>query len=323
MSEKQSSQEEIKAGDILKAVQTIQDATVKLAKQDETLQKICNEIKNSESQKGCDFVAIQLIQRDQNVIGTVSGTNWTGIAKHYLDVDPKLRDIQADIVKTGQMEIIAGWDARFDEWLYKKYEHFRLARIFMPIIIVKDSDGGNVHSIENWDEPKDWMDFVDYDWFQSEKKSDSKQEAQCTILTMGKQLSNVQTEIIGTVEVAYRNPESPIEPKTAIALAKEFSEKAVQIYETHLCHVLEVIAGKAIKIVGAAASSLLFRPQKSSSDEKFINYFTEVFAGKDGKKFLQTCPPRSNGIGITAIQEKKTQFVRDTDTDPAFHPEAN
>ena len=121
---------------ILKAVQKIQKATVKLAKQDETLQEICNEIKNSESQKGCDFVAIQLIQRDQNVIGIVSGTNWSGIAKHYLDVDPKLRDIQADIVKTGQMEIIAGWDARFDEWIYKKYEHFRLARIFMPIIIV-------------------------------------------------------------------------------------------------------------------------------------------------------------------------------------------
>ncbi|UXE61699.1 MAG: hypothetical protein KA717_01665 [Woronichinia naegeliana WA131] len=81
---------------------------------------------------------------------------------------------------------------------------------------------------------------------------------------------------------------------------------------------LEVIAGEARKI--AVASSLLFRPPKRSSDEEFIHYFTEVFAGKDGKKFLQACPPRPNGIGIRAIEKSETQFVRDTD--PAFYPEA-
>ncbi|MDZ7311965.1 MAG: GAF domain-containing protein, partial [candidate division KSB1 bacterium] len=109
---------------------------------------------------GFDFGAVQLIDRATDTIATVQGIGiaqaWTGLAKHRLNVEPK--DIQADIVQSLAIEVITGWDPRFDQWIFNQFNHQRLIRIFAPIFLVRD-DHGNLHPPE----------LDSYDWAHPEK----------------------------------------------------------------------------------------------------------------------------------------------------------
>jgi hypothetical protein len=86
------------------------------------LDEICNEIQVA---MGFEFATVQLIHPEESTIETLYGTGvakeWLGRFKHYIEPDPTLRDIQADIVQTKRTEIIAGRDKRFDSWIYKRY----------------------------------------------------------------------------------------------------------------------------------------------------------------------------------------------------------
>ena len=124
--------------DLLESIREIENAKSALLKLDHLLENIGNTIANS---LGFDFVAIQLINKEHQTIETVYGTGasaaWAGLAIHTTKGDPELWDIQAHIVMNNppRIEIIAGRDRRFDDYLFNKFGHKGQSRIFAPIIL--------------------------------------------------------------------------------------------------------------------------------------------------------------------------------------------
>ncbi len=90
------------------------------------LDAVCNEI-------GFSFATISLRDDDQQEIRTVASRNippgWQAEAHHPLDS----HDIQADVLRTGKIEVISGWDARFDRHIWEKYRHAELIRVWVPL----------------------------------------------------------------------------------------------------------------------------------------------------------------------------------------------
>ena len=114
---------------ILNEIETqIEKATLQLFKQEEVFANIVQQCIGL----GYDFASIQLIRSEEQIIEAVKGTDWAGKARHYLEPDPSLRDIQADICQTCRTEVIAGWDkrGRFDKWVYDDNNHQDLIRIY-------------------------------------------------------------------------------------------------------------------------------------------------------------------------------------------------
>jgi len=81
-----------------------------------------------------EFAAISLVDEYRNCIETVRGRNislgWIMRAKHQLTVP----DIQTHIVKSGETKVVVGWDNMLDKDIYDRFEHWRLARVWAPIL---------------------------------------------------------------------------------------------------------------------------------------------------------------------------------------------
>ena len=80
----------------------IEKATSLLFRQEERLTKIIQEC----HRLGFTVASIQLIRPEEQIIEAVTGEAWAGKARHYLEPNPDLRDIQADICQTCKTEII-------------------------------------------------------------------------------------------------------------------------------------------------------------------------------------------------------------------------
>lgn len=82
---------------------------------------------------GFEFAAVSLVDDDERSIRMVTGVNipraWINMSNHSLDSG----DIQADVIRTGRMEILEGWDRRFDRAIYDQFEHADMVRVFAPI----------------------------------------------------------------------------------------------------------------------------------------------------------------------------------------------
>ncbi len=82
---------------------------------------------------GFELATISLVDEEAQLIRCVAGRNvpaeWVAQACHPLDSN----DIQADVVRRGEMEVIQGWDERFDRRIYKRFHHEQLIRAFVPI----------------------------------------------------------------------------------------------------------------------------------------------------------------------------------------------
>jgi PAS domain S-box-containing protein len=91
---------------------------------------------------GADYAIFSLVDRTQRRVKAISGLNVTEDhlrrANHPLDSD----DIMADIVRTGQTELITGWDDRFDinTFTAEGMEEWGL-KIFTPISIRQQNVG--------------------------------------------------------------------------------------------------------------------------------------------------------------------------------------
>ncbi len=91
---------------------------------------------------GTDYAIFSLVDQEQQRVKAVAGLNVTDDhlqrANHPVDSD----DIMADIIRTGQTEIISGWDARFDP---ENFEAEGMAewglRIFTPITLREEHIG--------------------------------------------------------------------------------------------------------------------------------------------------------------------------------------
>ncbi|MBN1218558.1 MAG: GAF domain-containing protein [Anaerolineae bacterium] len=91
---------------------------------------------------GADYAIFSLVDREQQRVKAVSGLNVSQDhirrANHPLDSD----DIMADIVRTGQTEVITGWDPRFDPENFAAEEMADWGlRIFTPITIRGEQAG--------------------------------------------------------------------------------------------------------------------------------------------------------------------------------------
>ncbi|MEH1846942.1 MAG: pentapeptide repeat-containing protein [Nostoc sp.] len=289
--------------ELLKANKKITSAASELDSSEIILDNICKKI---EEQFGFDFISISLVMPEQNTIEAVYGTGiatkWVDRARHPIQENEKLRDIQADIVKTGQTEIIRGWDDRFDRGIYDRFGHDKVIRIFTPIFLFYDE---KKHLIEDW--------FNSYKW---EENFIQKQQDGRRVLDMEELPSNAKHRfIIGTLEAGYQNPDRPITSEQARALAKLVAEKALDIRRISLRYVLETIVESARNFFNANLATLhfLWNPQQEQEGK----YIYEVFKGDISAKPLDEdeFSPRKNGLGRRSIDEKEVQVIRSSQKD--------
>ncbi|WP_143845115.1 GAF domain-containing protein [Nostoc sp. T09] len=288
---------------ILEALDQVERATSKLFKLEDILEAVCQNI----LALGFDFANISLISLEKNIIegvhGSGTGVVWANLAKHYLEPDPELRDIQADIILTQQTEIISGWDKRFDRWIYQEYGHEKLVRVFTPIVLVQDYNG---RVIKNWYQRCKWQKINP----QFEESSEKQHEVYKLRLPPDLQPEgrNPEVIVIGTVEAGYSSPERRIEEPILSRLLQYIAWQSFDIWQAQLPRVLETIAEKAKQILDADAATLHFLYEPNVEQGRYIY---EVFSGGIGKQFLKACPPRHNGLGRQAIQERKYKFIPD------------
>jgi signal transduction histidine kinase len=90
---------------------------------------------------GFELATISLVDEEAQLIRCVAGRNvspsWINLAYHALSSD----DIQADVVRRGQAEVIRGWDRRFDNRIYGRFNHHQLIRAFVPIPRQSEANG--------------------------------------------------------------------------------------------------------------------------------------------------------------------------------------
>ncbi len=92
------------------------------------------------------FATISLVDEYRGCVETVRGRNispgWIMRAKHALNV----RDIQTYVVSTGETKIIEGPDDLLDKVIYERFEHWRLVRIWTPILAADQKVVGTIEA---------------------------------------------------------------------------------------------------------------------------------------------------------------------------------
>ena len=83
---------------------------------------------------GFSYAVISLVDEEAGEVQAVRGIGVSPeqIAGSRRTLDSP--DIMADIVRTGNTEVIDGWDDRFDREMYEKFGHARLVRVFAPLV---------------------------------------------------------------------------------------------------------------------------------------------------------------------------------------------
>jgi len=284
----------------------IANATSHLAHLDSLVEEVCNEIKN---QLGFEFVAVQLIRPEENTIETLRGIgiarDWESRAKHYLETNPDLQDIQAAIALADprRVEIIVGWDKRLDRWIFETYRHHDFVRVFAPLVLVRTQRGQvlpNGVQFLRWGKPNHVINPV------------GEPTGVQTVIPMGLPAPTAEDDelildVIGTVEAGFRDHRRHnVGVEEAIAVTELATRRAVDIRRTLLPYVLEAIAERASKVVHADAASLHFpyRPREN-------RFVYEVYSGDLSKRYLQKCPPRPEGLGWAAIKAREPKIVPD------------
>src|SRR4051812_2373909 len=234
-----------------KLSQKIDQFTSKLLYINKISKDICNNIKN---QLGFDFVAIQLIDFEEQVIQTMYGTGfkgeWHRIAKHSLEGDSKFWDIQADIAlaRPPRLEVITGWDRRFDEFIYREFGHRHYTRAFVPLIVIRDTTG---HLTEACPEQFGFA---------------PRARGQNRIIELAPQTALMDIkrsyEVIGTLEAGFDNSGRIHGRDIPDDLTRKLFERACQcavtLYQASLLHVLELVTDSVKQITHADCASLHF-----------------------------------------------------------------
>jgi len=108
---------------------------------------------------GFEFAAISLVDEYRDRVETVRGRNispgWIVRANHGL----KQEDIQTYVVNTKRTKIIAGWHSLFDREIYERFEHWRLARVWAPILSADEQVVGTIEAGCNRERAADVLTF--------------------------------------------------------------------------------------------------------------------------------------------------------------------
>ncbi|GIK39364.1 MAG: hypothetical protein BroJett011_31970 [Chloroflexota bacterium] len=90
---------------------------------------------------GFEYAQFCLVDKYQHRVKAVAGFGVSESqikqANHSLDS----QDIMADIIRTGQTEIITGWDDRFDRELFEAEQHANWIRVFTPVTLRQENIG--------------------------------------------------------------------------------------------------------------------------------------------------------------------------------------
>lgn len=85
---------------------------------------------------GFEFAVVSLVEPDRGIIRALKGVNVPGSWIRRATFPLNGANIRADIVRTGELEIVDGWDERLDQRLWKKHSQHNMVRVFAPITIV-------------------------------------------------------------------------------------------------------------------------------------------------------------------------------------------
>ena len=290
---------------LLDSINEVERAAVCRFDKDTCLDQMCDDTMSF----GFKFAAVQLISKEEQIIETVytkglPKNNWAGLAKHSLENEEKVSDIQADLAKANppMLKIISGYYEKFDRWIYEEFKHAQFTRAWVPIILVRDKDGKVVD---------DWF----TTWFCEYEPQSKAPNVLCINLILPHEYLKVgyKAEIIGTLEVGFCDElvneqalKSQIIRDKVIELTKLAAHWALKLHKTLLPYVLEVIANKARQIIHADSASLHFfyNPERNK-------FSYQVCAGELGLSFLKDNPPRTGGLGQKAIHENKVKFIPD------------
>jgi len=246
---------------------------------------------------GFDFGAVQLIDRATGTIATVQGIgiarDWDGLAKHRLNGEA--RDIQADIAENLTIEIISGWDPRFDRWIYSQFNHHQLIRVFAPIFLMRD-EKGDLHPPA----------LDGYDW-ENPEEFQSLEGAVLRIRPARKLVARKKyhLEVVGTIEAGYAITHSNyISLKDAQNLFRLICDRAYSLWETQLSNVLETIVKNAMHLIAADSASirLLYDP---ASDR----YAFRACTGRLVPEYMEIYHPRKDGIGERALRDHEPKVL--------------
>jgi GAF domain-containing protein len=81
-------------------------------------------------------VSLDLIDEPANAVRTVRAAGLaSGMNDLVRPLDQLQNDITIDVARKGQIEIIDGWDDRFDRELFERAGHAKLVRAFVPLLL--------------------------------------------------------------------------------------------------------------------------------------------------------------------------------------------
>ena len=278
---------------LLDALKRIEHAGSRIFEVDNVTQELLRET----CHLGFDFGAVQLIDHATGTIATVQGIgiarDWDGLAKHRLNGEA--RDIQADIVEQLTIEIISGWDPRFDRWIYNQFNHQQLIRIFAPIFLLRD-EKRNLHpptvDCYDWENPEE---------FQSLEGARLRLRPNRKLLARKKH----HLEVVGTIEAGYAISHSnSIRLEEAQNLFRLICSRAYDLWETQLSNVLETIVKNAMHLIAADSASirLLYDPAKE-------RYAFCACTGKLVPEYMEIYRPRKGGIGEQALGDREPKVA--------------
>ena len=283
--------------ELLKPSEAIESASADFYGMEPVLQRVCN----SFEELGYEFVAIQLLRQPQKIVETVEGTgiakSWVDRARHFLEEEGPLRDIQADMLLTTppRAEIISGYDDRFDRWIYEKYQNEELVRVFVPLILRRDQSG-NV--LDEWFHATHCADMVMYRRENGERRS-------IAVNVPAEDSAGKPTtfEIIGTIEAGFTSRKKVVNLDLAIRTIHLAMRQTVKVHRTRVEWVLETILDQARRSARADWATLHF-----DYDEVEKCYQFALYSGKGASEALSKIPPRSKGLGRRSIQAKQSAF---------------
>jgi signal transduction histidine kinase len=269
--------------------QRVEIATSRIFELEKVLEAACSAIQVA---LGFEFMAVQLVRPVEKIIETVYGSGradgWAGRARHNLQESKGERDIQTDIFLSRRIEVIAGKDRRFDDWVYTEFNHKELVRIFAPIFLARDKAGRVI--------PGDW--FEAYRWKNRVLRDDAERHHNLIVMRAPGGPSNrrdIRVEAIGTVEAGREDRKRGIGTAEAIDFVKHVARHAHRISQSLLTSLLETIAEGSKRLTDADCSilDLDYNPANGR--------YTYVCPFGISQRFLEQNPPRPNGLGRQAV----------------------
>ncbi len=99
-------------------------------------------VETLQDQLAFSHIAISLIEPETRRVTVVRGIG-SAASLHGLQrsLDDSQNDIMLDIMRTSQVEVIDGWDERFDRAIYERDGHANLVRAFVPVRLRDETIG--------------------------------------------------------------------------------------------------------------------------------------------------------------------------------------